>query len=309
MGTPEFAVATLEALLKSRHHVIAVITVPDKPASRGLKLQTSAVKDYALKHGLNILQPEKLKNEDFLATLKELNADLQVVVAFRMLPEVVWNMPTYGTINLHASLLPQYRGAAPINWAIINGETETGVSTFFISHEIDTGDILMQKKIAIAETDDAGTVHDKLMSIGSHLIVETVNAIADGNIKSFKQPQVSNIKMAPKIFRETCKINWKQDAHTVYNFIRGLSPYPGAWTELINANEKKIFKIFNTVIQNSVRLEPGHVLANDKNQLFIGCQGDALKILEVQAEGKKRMNAADFLRGVSPENRNWSIEL
>jgi methionyl-tRNA formyltransferase len=308
MGTPEFAVATLDALMKSRHKIVAVITVPDKPASRGLKMQASAVKEYALKHNLKILQPEKLKSEAFINELKQLNSDLQVVVAFRMLPEIVWRMPKYGTINLHASLLPQYRGAAPINWAIINGEKETGNTTFLLSHEIDTGDILMQERISIEETDDAGIVHDKLMNEGAKLIVKTVEAIADGTAKPLKQPQVSEIRLAPKIYRETCKIDWNKPVEQIYNFIRGLSPYPGAWTELKNTDGSKIIlKVFKSVKQSAVKLDGGKVIATEKNQLFIGCSNGTLEITELQAEGKKRMSAADFLRGIPPENKNWTI--
>lgn len=308
MGTPEFAVATLDALVKSRHKVIAVVTVPDKPASRGLQLQSSAVKEYAQTHNLKVLQPEKLKSEEFISELKALKPDLQVVVAFRMLPEVVWKLPEYGTINLHGSLLPQYRGAAPINWAIINGEKETGITTFFISHEIDTGDILMQEKVPVTDDDDAGTIHDKLMVNGAKLIVETVNAVADKKIKPFKQLQNHELKSAPKIFRNTCKINWNLSSNDVFNFIKGLSPYPGAWTELINTDGKKtLLKIFKCTKQDIVQIEKGKVSANEKNQMFIGCGNGTLEILELQAEGRKKMNAADFLRGTHSEDKNWIV--
>lgn len=307
MGTPEFAVASLDALMKSRHEVVAAVTVPDKPASRGLKMQASAVKEYAVEHNLKLLQPEKLKNETFISELKALNADLFVVVAFRMLPEIVWNMPKYGTINLHGSLLPQYRGAAPINWAIINGEKETGVTTFFIRHEIDTGDVLIRETIPVTETDDAGTVHDKLMALGAQLIVKTVDAIADGKVNPLKQEQITNttLKPAPKIFRETCKIDWNKPTTEVFNFIRGLSPYPGAWTEFTDPTGKKaIYKIYKTIPQNSVSLSPCNAsILNDR--LYIGCSDGTLEILELQPEGRKRLKTQDFLRGMRWEDKTW----
>jgi len=310
MGTPEFAVASLDALVHSRHKVAGVITVPDKPASRGLKLQESAVKKYAVEHNLKLLQPEKLKNEVFLTELKALNADLFVVVAFRMLPEAVWNMPRLGTINLHASLLPQYRGAAPINWAIINGEKETGATTFFITQEIDTGDILLQDKLPITDTDDAGTIHDKLMIEGAKLLVQTVDNIADGNVKAQKQNQQDAIKLAPKIFRETCKIDWTKPMEDVFNFIRGLSPYPGAWTEIIdNTGKKPVLKIFKTRKQDTVKANPGKMIIGSNNHLFIGCKNNALEILELQPEGRKRMTAADYLRGMQSETKSWDLSI
>jgi len=308
MGTPEFAVATLDALLKSRHKVVGVVTVPDKPANRGLKLQASAVKEFAVKHNLPVLQPEKLKNEEFISALKDLNPDLQVVVAFRMLPEMVWALPKLGTINLHASLLPQYRGAAPINWAIINGDKETGITTFFITHQIDTGDILMQEKIEITENDDAGTVHDKLMTLGAELVVKTLDKIADAaeGIKPQKQVASAELKPAPKIFREHCKINWDQSADDVYNFIRGLSPYPGAYTELINEEGTTLtLKIFKTAKLIELSIPAGQVVISNTNQLLVGCADGALEILELQAEGRKRMRAIDFMRGFPIHELNW----
>lgn len=307
MGTPEFAVATLDALLKSRHTVAGVVTVPDKPANRGLKLQASAVKEFALKHNLPVLQPEKLKNEEFISALKKLEPDLQVVVAFRMLPEMVWALPKYGTINLHASLLPQYRGAAPINWAIINGEKETGVTTFSLTHEIDTGDIWMQEKTPITDDDDAGTIHDKLMNIGSALIVKTVDAIADSENKAplLKQPNSGELKPAPKIFRDDCKINWNQPAEKVFNFIRGLNPYPGAFTEIVNdKGEKMMLKIFKTA-KSPNNLACGKLHVNSTNNLFIGCENGSIEVLELQAEGRKRMKTSDFLRGFFFANTAW----
>lgn len=304
MGTPEFAVATLDALLKSRHTVVGVVTVPDKPANRGLKLQASAVKEFALKHNLPVLQPEKLKTEEFVSALKKLNPDLQVVVAFRMLPEIVWALPEYGTINLHASLLPQYRGAAPINWAVINGEKETGVTTFFISHQIDTGDILMQEKVAITEEDNAGTIHDKLMTIGSALTVKTVDAIADKTIKAIKQPLSGELKAAPKIFREDCQIDFNKPVKKVHDFIRGISPYPGAWAGFENEKgEKMTLKIFRCAKHTDKTI--CGLLSVNEGRLYIGCTDGTIEILELQAEGRKKMNTADFLRGFSLKDTTW----
>jgi methionyl-tRNA formyltransferase len=308
MGTPEFAVSTLDAILKSNHTVVGVVTVPDKPANRGLKLQASAVKEFALKNNLPVLQPDKLKSEEFISELKKLNPDLQVVVAFRMLPEVVWSLPKLGTINLHASLLPRYRGAAPINWAIINGEKETGITTFFISHQIDTGDILMQEKIEIKDDDDAGTLHDKLMASGAALVVKTLDAIAEKGkgIETIKQVITSDIRSAPKIFREDCKIAWNNRLEEVYDFIRGLNPYPGAYTELINDEETKlILKIFKTAKHIDITLPEGQLLVSDTNQLLMGCADGTIEILELQAEGRKKMRAIDFLRGFPIRTLNW----
>ena len=233
MGTPDFAVEPLRCLVEGGYNVVGVITMPDKPAGRGHKLQQSPVKQYALAHGLPLLQPEKLKDETFLAQLRTWQADLQIVVAFRMLPEVVWAMPRLGTFNLHASLLPQYRGAAPINWAVINGDTETGVTTFFLKHEIDTGEVIRQERVAIADTDDAGTVHDRLMLLGGRVVTETVDAILDGTATSIPQEQMAAsgpLRPAPKIFKDTCRIDWSRPVKEVYDFVRGLSPYPAAWT-------------------------------------------------------------------------------
>jgi methionyl-tRNA formyltransferase len=308
MGTPEFAVATLDALVQSNHKVVAVVTTPDKPANRGLKLQSSAVKEYAVQHNLPVLQPDKLKSEDFISELKKFNADLFVVVAFRMLPEIVWNMPKLGTINLHASLLPQYRGAAPINWAVINGEKETGITTFFITHQIDTGDILMQEKIIIEEEDNAGTVHDKLMALGAALVVKTVDAITDETIKAMQQPAVGELKHAPKIFREDCEIDWNKPVDEVYNSIRGLSPYPGAYTILQNEEgEKLTLKIFSTKKHIDLVIPAGELLVSGKNETLIGCEDGALEVIELQAEGRKRMKAADFLRGFPLSTGTWRV--
>ena len=237
MGTPDFATASLQALVENKYHVVGAITVPDKPAGRGQKLRTSSVKDYALTQNIPVLQPTNLKDESFLAELKALEADLQVVVAFRMLPEAVWNMPKYGTFNLHASLLPKYRGAAPINWAIINGETESGVTTFFIEHQIDTGNIIFQEKTSIEADDNAGDLHDKLMQIGSRLVRKTIDAISNGNAPNKKQKGIAT--KAPKIFKDICQIDWNKDINSIHNHIRGLSPYPGAWTNLNNGKSLK----------------------------------------------------------------------
>src|SRR6185312_15736346 len=310
MGTPEFAVASLDALAKSRHKVLAVVTAPDRPASRGLKLQQTAVKKYAVEHNLPVLQPEKLKNEEFVNQLKGLNPDLIVVVAFRMLPEVVWKLPKMGTINLHASLLPQYRGAAPINWAIINGEKETGVTTFFINQVIDNGDILLQEKISISEMDNAGSIHDKLMNVGSALLVKTVDAISNQTIKSSSQQNISAnlLKPAPKIFREDCHINWNNNAEQVHNFIRGLSPYPAAWTEIVNKEGKKlVMKIFSSAIRSDIVLAPGELKVKDNTYIYIGCKDSAIEIKELQLEGKKTMPVADFLRGFRLEGEGWKV--
>jgi methionyl-tRNA formyltransferase len=252
MGTPEFAVEPLKRLTKGNYNVVGVITMPDKPAGRGYKIQYSSVKQYALAHDLPLLQPERLKDETFIKSLRHWNADLQVVVAFRMLPEIVWSMPRLGTFNLHASILPQYRGAAPINWAVINSETETGITTFFLQHEIDTGQIIRQVRIPIADTDNAGIVHDRLMQLGGCLVVETVNAIMDGTVKSIPQETMPTIgggglRPAPKIFKEDCRINWNQSTKSIYDFIRGLSPYPTAWTNLQTPDSNVIMvKIFES---------------------------------------------------------------
>jgi methionyl-tRNA formyltransferase len=315
MGTPEFAVASLDALVKSNHKVIAVITAPDRPASRGLKLQQSAVKEYAVKNNLRVLQPEKLKDESFISQLKELNADLFVVVAFRMLPEVVWKMPKMGTINLHASILPQYRGAAPINWAIINGEKETGVTTFFINEAIDKGNVLMRKFRSIEENDNAGTIHDNLMEDGADLLVQTVDAIADGNhSKGTSQDSMEKdysldlIKPAPKIFKQDCLINWNKPAEQVRNFIRGLSPYPSAWTVLQNKEGKKLtLKIYASKVSMDIKLAPGELRVVDTIHIYIGCSDAALEITELQLEGRKTMPVADFLRGFRLEEEGWNI--
>ena len=298
MGTPEFAVAPLDALNTSGHEIVGVITAPDKPAGRGLKLNESAVKQYAKGKGLRILQPEKLKNADFLDELKSLEADVQVVVAFRMLPEVVWSMPPMGTINLHASLLPQYRGAAPINWAIINGEKETGVTTFKLQHEIDTGNILLQESILIGENETAGELHDKMKMIGAALLVKTINGLADGSVKEVVQSSVladaSLIKHAPKIFTDTTKIDWNKSVDEVFNLIRGLSPYPSAHT-FIDGKLLKIFKA--TKEKSSINAMPGQYISDKKSYLKFVASDGYINVEELQMEGKKRMTVAEFLKG------------
>ncbi|MDO5524398.1 MAG: methionyl-tRNA formyltransferase [Bacteroidia bacterium] len=304
MGTPDFAVESLKALVENKFNVVGVVTMPDKPAGRGYKFQPSAVKEYALSQGLHILQPEKLKDEAFLNELKLLKADIQVVVAFRMLPEVVWNMPPKGTFNLHGSLLPQYRGAAPINWAVINGEKETGVTTFFLKHEIDTGEIIFQEKIAIGENDNVETVYNKLMVLGGNLVVKTMNAVVEGTVHSSPQAEWMDnrceLKPAPKIFKETCQIDWNKTGSEIHNFVRGLSPYPAAWTEFEVNNHKLNFKIFETkVIADPHSHSAGKIITDNKSSLRVAVSDGFIEIVELQLSGKKRMKTVDFLNGFS----------
>lgn len=295
MGTPDFAVASLDALVQANFDVVAVVTAPDKPAGRGQKLNESAVKKYAVEKGIPVLQPEKLKNPEFIEELRSYQADLQVVVAFRMLPEIVWNMPAKGTINLHGSLLPQYRGAAPINHAIINGEKESGVTTFFLKQEIDTGDIILSDGVPIADDETAGELHDKLMVVGANLLVKTLRAIEANNITEQPQPQNADLKHAPKIFKEDCKIDWNNQAQTIHNLIRGLSPYPTAFTVL----KEKNLKVFKAEIEDK---KPGIVaggfLTDGKTYLKFAAKDGFIKLLDIQYEGKKRMLIEDFLRGM-----------
>lgn len=296
LGTPDFAVASLKALVEAGYPVVGVITAPDKPAGRGMHLQQSPVKQYALQQGLKVLQPEKLKNAAFLEELKSLHADLQVVVAFRMLPELVWNMPPLGTVNVHGSLLPQYRGAAPINWAIINGETETGITIFKLQHAIDTGDILFKKSIPIGPTENAGQLHDRMMNLGAQTLVEALDGWLSGKILPTPQTasEIENLHTAPKIFAETCHINWQQTADKIFNHIRGLAPFPGSFTEW----EGKKFKIFETAIEVANPAEaPGTLISDQKTFLKVACSNGYLHILQCQAEGKKRMDIQAFLRG------------
>ncbi|MDR1172873.1 MAG: methionyl-tRNA formyltransferase [Bacteroidales bacterium] len=307
MGTPEFAVASLEALIESGNEVAAVITSPDKPAGRGQKMQESAVKQCAVRHGLPVLQPEKLKDPAFLEALRSLRAELFVVVAFRMLPEEVWKMPPSGTINLHASLLPQYRGAAPINWAVINGETRSGTTVFFINREIDKGNIISYREEAIHPDDNAGTLHDRLMLSGAAHLAEAVSAIASGNYKTLPQDnalQSQPLKSAPKIFRETCKIDWNSDVVQLHNLVRGLSPYPAAWTTLASPKGDRLtLKIYETAVQpDSASPAPGTIDSDNKTYLRVATNGGWLEIRSLQLEGKKRMEIPDFLRGVNQLN-------
>src|SRR4051812_5818257 len=301
MGTPEFAVASLEALVNKGYSIAGVLTAPDKPAGRGMKMHESAVKQYASMKGLHVLQPEKLKNPQFLESLQQLQADLFVVVAFRMLPQQVWTMPLMGTINLHGSLLPQYRGAAPINWAIINGEKETGATTFKLQHEIDTGNILLQEKILIGDNETAGELHDRMKEIGADLLVKTVNNLAGGTLK--EKPQAlttdnsqltTHLKHAPKLSTETCKIDWNKNVDEVYNLIRGLSPYPGAFT-ILNGKSLKIYKAKKEFIQPSI--PAGEFETDKKTFLKFACSNGYISITELQLEGKKRLTVEDFTRG------------
>ena len=313
LGTPEFAVASLEVLVQAGCNIVGVITAPDKPAGRGMKLTESAVKKYALEKGLYILQPEKLKNPDFLETLKSLKADVQIVVAFRMLPEVVWNMPPMGTINLHGSILPQYRGAAPINWAIINGEKITGVTTFKLQHAIDTGDILLQTEIQIDKNETAGELHDRMMLIGANTLLETINGMANGMLTLLSQeavlptnandePIIENdglatvniLKHAPKLFTETCQIDWNKSANEIYNLIRGLSPYPAAFT-FINQKKLKVFAAAKEIATHNYTT--GQLLTDNKTYLKFSCADGFIFINDLQLEGKKRMTRDEFLRG------------
>lgn len=312
MGTPEFAVASLDILLENNYEVVGVVTVPDKPAGRGQKIQQSAVKKYAEEKGLTTLQPDKLKADDFLNALKELKADLQVVVAFRMLPEAVWDMPPMGTINLHGSLLPQYRGAAPINWAVINGEKETGVSTFFLQHEIDTGKIIFQEKTPITDSETAGEIHDRLMQIGANLILKTVDAIKKGEYPQLEQSTLLNsstINNAPKIFKKDCRIDWNKALERIHNTIRGLSPYPAAYTNLISPEGKATpLKIFLSSKEASTHdLQIGSIVTDSKNDIKVAVNGGYIVINELQLAGKRRMKTIDFLRGFQLTN-NWIVD-
>jgi len=296
MGTPDFAVAILDALVKAKFNVVGVITAPDKPAGRGRKIQESAVKKFALEQNLNILQPSNLKQEDFLNDLKELNANLQIVVAFRMLPKAVWQMPEYGTFNLHASLLPDYRGAAPINWAIINGETKTGVTTFFIDEKIDTGNIILKEEVLIGDEEIVGELHDRLMHVGSQLVVKTVKLIESDTVTTIKQPELEE-KSAPKIFTNTCKIDWSEPIDKIYNLIRGLNPYPAAWSTLINGNDEIKVKIYDVKkIIESNDLKPGTLYSN-KHEIKIAVQNGFIVITSLQISGKKKMDSKSLLNG------------
>ena len=315
MGTPDFAVESLKSLIENGYQIVGVITSPDKPAGRGRQLSESAVKKYAVENKLKVLQPEKLKNPEFIAELEALKADLQIVVAFRMLPEMVWSMPPMGTFNLHASLLPQYRGAAPLNWAIINGETETGVTTFLLSHEIDTGEIIFQEKVIIDENDTVGDLHDRMMCIGSALVLKTVDALAMKQVQPIDQNQLidhpERIKQAPKIFKDDCLIDWTKDTESVRNLIRGLSPYPAAWTELIHPDKPEVLtaKIYAASRDNSnLPAVPGTILTDGKKYMKIACPDGWLSISEIQLSGKKRMHIDELLRGFH-QLAEWQIKM
>jgi len=308
MGTPEFAVETLKALVENHYNVVAVVTQPDKPVGRhGSVLQAPPVKEYALQQGLPVLQPERMKDPGFINSLREYGANLQVVVAFRMLPEVVWAMPQYGTFNVHAALLPQYRGAAPINWAVINGETRTGVTTFFLDHDIDTGRIIQQMPFDIPDEADAEYVYDGLMHLGAEICLRTLDAIidADGHPDSMPQPAAEGLKPAPKLFKDTCRIDWSQRAKQVYDFVRGLSPYPGAWTEFgaDGHDAPQVLKVYRTrkTGRTADRLSAGTFLTEGRH-FYVACSDELLEITELQLAGKKRMDAANFLNGLRSKN-------
>ncbi len=297
MGTPDFAVFTLKTIVEAGFKVVGVITAPDKPAGRGRKLQESAVKKYAMEQGLKVLQPVNLKSEAFLEELRALQANLQVVVAFRMLPEVVWKMPEYGTFNLHASLLPQYRGAAPINWAIINGEKETGVSTFFIDEKIDTGEMILQEKVNIDRDENAGSLHDKLMTTGASLVVKTLKALEEGPVETIPQKDAGELKSAHKLTRENTRIDWEQSLETIYNHIRGLSPFPTAWTMLTNLGEEVMLKIYDCEPEFSGHKEaPGKIISEDK-KVKVSVKNGFLLLKEIQLPGKRKMAIKDLLNG------------
>jgi methionyl-tRNA formyltransferase len=296
MGTPDFAVATLDALITAKFNVVGVVTAPDKPAGRGQKIQQSPIKKYASDQNLSILQPSNLKSEEFIAHLKSLNANLYIVVAFRMLPKDVWQLPKYGTFNLHASLLPNYRGAAPINWVLINGETKTGVTTFFIDEKIDTGSIILQEEVLIGEHETLGQLHDKLMEVGSQLVVKTAQQIEKETVKTVKQPEIEE-KSAPKIYNETCNINWNDSLTNTYNLIRGLNPYPAAWTTLINNGEEikiKIYDVKREFVLHSHK--PGTVITS-KNEIKVAATQGYIIIKSLQLSGKKKMDSKSLLNG------------
>lgn len=299
MGTPEFAVGILDTIIKNNYEVVGVITAADKPAGRGQKLKYSAVKEYALAHNLTLLQPLNLKDETFLAELKALNANLQIVVAFRMLPKVVWEMPSLGTFNLHASLLPNYRGAAPINWAIINGETKTGVTTFFIDDKIDTGAMILSSEIPIDETENAGHLHDRLMELGSKTVIDTLEMIEKGNVSTVIQKDTADIKTAYKLNKENCKIDWTKSAEEVNNLIRGLSPYPAAWCFFEDKNEEWNVKIYEAKIISEEHNHPIGCLICTKKEMKIAVRNGFIQILNLQFPGKKKMSTPELLNGIA----------
>ena len=295
MGTPQFAVESLNAIFKSKHEIVGVVTSTDKPAGRGRKIQQSEVKKYAVINNIRLFQPEKLKDEKLIEGLKNLNADLFIVVAFRMLPKIIWEIPNKGTVNLHGSILPNYRGAAPINWAIINGEKESGVTTFFINDKIDTGDVLLIEKTTIKDGQTAGELHDKLMEIGSKLLIQTISNLDSGILESKKQLIAESQKKAPKLNRKNTKINWSKDDFSIRQFILGLNPYPGAWTLISNNGRQLNFKIFKVKISNIKTSEK--IISVQENKVYIGTSTNALELIEIQLEGKKKMHANEFIKG------------
>ena len=301
MGTPEFAVASLRALLEAGFRVVAVVTAPDRPAGRGQQLRASAVKEFALSHGLPVLQPMRLKDPEFVQQLQNLGVNLQVVVAFRMLPREIWSLPEYGTFNLHASLLPDYRGAAPINWALIRGESETGVTTFFIDEEIDTGKIIMQRKVAIGAEETAGELHDRLMELGAGLVVETVQAIEQGPVPTTSQKHLETDKPAPKLFREDCRIAWNRPSREIFNLIRGLSPYPAAWTELVHGTNATVVKIYDSRLTEFPSKGPAGTLVERDRSLWVNTGDNMLELRILQLEGKKKMPVPVLLNGLHLE--------
>lgn len=304
LGTPDFAVESLRRLYNEKYNIVGVVTMPDKPAGRGHKMLQSPVKKFALEHNLHLLQPVNLKDETFVSELRKLNADLFIVIAFRMLPQVVWQMPPLGTFNLHASLLPRYRGAAPINWAIINGDTETGVTTFFLKHEIDTGDLIQQERIAILPEDNLGTLHDKLMMLGTDLTIDTVRHILAGDLKPISQDTLTKgiePSPAPKIFKDTCRIDWSKSAEAIHNLIRGLSPYPAAWTILVDGDNSMTLKVFSSQVLPA-NGQPVGTVSTEGNRLSVSTGNGCLEILSLQPQGKKPMAASDFLRGARLTN-------
>lgn len=313
MGTPDFAVEPLRLLLQNGYNVVGVVTVPDKPAGRGQKIHQSAVKQFAQSNNLTVLQPAKLRDNEFVKQLEQLKPDLAIVVAFRMLPEVVWRLPRLGTFNLHASLLPDYRGAAPINWAVINGDKVTGVTTFFIDKEIDTGNVLLQKEVPIVNNETAGELHDRLMVVGAKLVLDTVNAIATAQVKAIPQHNlVGSHKMprpAPKLFKDTTRISWMQPAEKVHNFILGLSPYPAAWCEMADSDGNTIpVKIFRTELCSTQKqAEVGHIFSDGKTYIEVGCGEGTIKVLELQLAGKRKLSTQDFLKGFR-EIANYSFK-
>lgn len=311
LGTPDFAVESLRQIVDNGFNVVGVVTMPDKPAGRGHKMYQSPVKLFALEHGLHLMQPVRLKDQEFVDELRSLDADLFIVIAFRMLPEVVWTMPRLGTFNLHASLLPRYRGAAPINWAVINGDTETGVTTFFLKHEIDTGDIIAQEKVEILPSDNVGDVHDRLMALGAKLTLRTINDIIDGTLSTVSQEQLigdTEPTPAPKIFKETCRIDWSKDAVSIHNLVRGLSPYPAAWSTLMDGtNELGAVKIFETALTGKQSTSPAGTVAIDGNVMTVATGTVDIEILSLQAPGKRRMPTQDFLRGAHFTDGNLTM--